>query len=485
MDDQSIPSDPDEISGIHDMSTPTSAGEGGIFGITGLTGAASGPVTVITEEVPWLLQSTQHGEMDTSDDIRELDLLSARVNGYSYQANMSVTNEGYGYNFQSPVPVFSQELIDSLPECLRGLEPELLFALVQDENNILEILNDDGTVNEYKVMQLRHKLNIRPVTNNNVIGGSDSGYYGGSTVPVNLDDLSQQMGGGGYMSGVMGGGLSRLGNMYTSGMEDHYNNLNYGPSGSSGNSLQTSHSHMLLGGQYNNIDDHVSSSNMNMSGYQSNSQSSSSSLGGGGRMSRWSAPSSTTAIDNSNNNTINTNSTFYSTLEQNLGIAGSMMSVGGRGPSNSSSSRVQASFNQNQNTNKRDFDSASDVAKRTKKFITNKGTVACKFYGTPVGCSFGDKCSFSHVMAAGAGGQMSGGGSDDMNTAGGRTRIGGGSGGRTGQQQQTGRRSRFGPGGGLQDNNNNMDSAVNTNTATADSSIGRGGGGDPFGRDIR
>ena len=372
MDDPSIPADPDEISGIHDITSAgaMTGGAGGILGITGLSGAALGAVSITTEEVPWLLQSTQHGEMDTSDDIRELDLLSARVNGYSYQANMSVTNEGYGYTFQSPVPVFSQELIDSLPECLRGLEPELLFALVQDENNILEILNDDGTVNEYKVMQLRHKLNIRPVTSNNVIGGSDNDYYGGNTAGnnsgMNLDDHMQVGGmGGGYMSGAMGG-LNRLGNMYTSGMGDHYNNLNYGPSGSDAPSLQASssssssgNSHMLLGSQYDNMD--VSS---NMSGYQSMSQPSSMgsmmTTGGGGRMSRWSAPSASTAAtsvsdNNHNNNTINTNSTFYSTLEQNLGPG--PMSVGGRGGlggsalhmNQGSGGRVPASFNQNNN----------------------------------------------------------------------------------------------------------------------------------------
>lgn len=55
-----------------------------------------------------------------------------------------------------------QEGAWGLPPVLQGLEREVLNALMQDESKILSILNDDGTINEWKLDQLRRDLHLPP-----------------------------------------------------------------------------------------------------------------------------------------------------------------------------------------------------------------------------------------------------------------------------------------------------------------------------------
>ena len=51
-------------------------------------------------------------------------------------------------------------MIATLPEGLRRLEPELLTYLIQDETHIMAILDEDGTVSDWKIDQIRQRLNL-------------------------------------------------------------------------------------------------------------------------------------------------------------------------------------------------------------------------------------------------------------------------------------------------------------------------------------
>lgn len=374
MDDVSIPADPDEISGIR------------------LNGSSSA-TSAVCEDVPWLLLSTQQGEMDNSDTLQELEALSAQVNGYSYSANMSMVDaDGYvGATYNSGAyhtPLFSQEMINSLPDCLRGLEPELLAALVQDESNILEILNDDGTVNEFKVAQLRVKLNL----------------------PTGHNFLSTDN----YMR------MSYNGNTNAS---DRYDSSRYIPAAAAAQQYDQ----QFEGG----FTQAVGSGGMMRNSYDISHQTAEAgSVGGTTRVSRWSAP--TAAGGEQSHATApqqqqQQSSAFFSMLEQNLGPPGMMA---GRSITPIGTNYNQANLQRQRvgaggGRMKRDLDSSAvgrggssigssssqggiGDAKRAKKFPANKGTVACKFYGTPKGCQFGDKCSFIHATAADAAGSARG-----------------------------------------------------------------------------
>lgn len=65
---------------------------------------------------------------------------------------------------EAPVPVASLELpnanhkgFDSLPECLRSMDPQFLALLLQDESLLMYILNVDGSVNEEKLQLLQYQ----------------------------------------------------------------------------------------------------------------------------------------------------------------------------------------------------------------------------------------------------------------------------------------------------------------------------------------
>lgn len=49
-------------------------------------------------------------------------------------------------------------LYSAIPQCLHGLEPELLQVLVNDESHIMQLLNDDGSVNQHKVVLFRQHI---------------------------------------------------------------------------------------------------------------------------------------------------------------------------------------------------------------------------------------------------------------------------------------------------------------------------------------
>ena len=55
----------------------------------------------------------------------------------------------------APLDSVPQEIIDSLPECLRNLDTSLIELLTTDESYMVMILNEDGSLNEEKVEQLK------------------------------------------------------------------------------------------------------------------------------------------------------------------------------------------------------------------------------------------------------------------------------------------------------------------------------------------
>ena len=56
-----------------------------------------------------------------------------------------------------------QEILDSLPECLRNLDMSMIELLTADETYIAMILNEDGSLNEEKVKQLKlHIPHMKP-----------------------------------------------------------------------------------------------------------------------------------------------------------------------------------------------------------------------------------------------------------------------------------------------------------------------------------
>ena len=69
-------------------------------------------------------------------------------------------------------------MIATLPEGLRQLEPELIAYLLQDEKHIMAILDEDGSVSDWKVNEVRQRLNL-PTTMSYAIDGY--GFNGAST----------------------------------------------------------------------------------------------------------------------------------------------------------------------------------------------------------------------------------------------------------------------------------------------------------------
>ena len=70
---------------------------------------------------------------------------------------MDLATSEYG-NSSSIIQQEQNDSFNSLPDCLKTLEPEILSVLIQDPSYMMFILNEDGTLNESKVANLKSQI---------------------------------------------------------------------------------------------------------------------------------------------------------------------------------------------------------------------------------------------------------------------------------------------------------------------------------------
>jgi hypothetical protein len=151
LDDSLIPPDPDEL--------PS----------TGIDSLETGSKSMMT--IPWAMPG---------DEEEVASSAAAGVPGGPTEARTSS-------NGIFDDPEFA-EVLNALPDSLRELEPELLLLIVQDEQRIGYILNDDGSVSDIRVQQLRNELLPKAPTQTAQVmagGGSEvNGAKGGNRLPA-------------------------------------------------------------------------------------------------------------------------------------------------------------------------------------------------------------------------------------------------------------------------------------------------------------
>jgi hypothetical protein len=208
----------------------------------------------------------------------------------------------------------------------------LLLALVQDESKIMAILNDDGTVNDWKVDQLRYRLNLpipehrlnydsnmylnRPFNN---IYNNDSNYQ----VRYSLPDYNSQE-------------------------SQFHRNPTQRPRTRWGTPVQD-----LANYNAQNLSSHIVDDRYN--------------------------PSKSMWNDNSNQPSFFNQNTTKPSFRTAYGQNNSELTY--RPPDDSLRSDVPVE---------------DPLSIKKRKYGPKAGTMPCRFFGTAKGCQFGDNCAFSH-----------------------------------------------------------------------------------------
>ncbi|CAK9253182.1 unnamed protein product [Sphagnum jensenii] len=220
-----------------------------------------------------------------------------------------------------------QVVLQSLPLSLQALEPEILMLLRQDETNIVAILNDDGTVNDWKLNQLRESIRAPNL--------AASGYRGEN---LYIDRAAYQ---NRYDDANMGAHLRSHQQSYSDVRND------YAPQ-----RTRTRFSAPI---------NHPNVSSIPYGDFSRNTQ----------------------------------NDTSYSNRPLDSGWIPSALS---NEPSylDNNISYNSNSLKSSLNSHEFSVDFESEEAKKKRKFPSTKASTPCRFYNTPKGCQFGDKCAFGH-----------------------------------------------------------------------------------------
>ena len=223
----------------------------------------------------------------------------------------------------------------------------MLTVLMQDESKILSILNDDGTINEWKLDQLRRDLNLPPRG-----GFRPSG-----------DEFR-----GGFLPNP--GQYIDNNNHYGYGEDDRY-------SGQFSPDLEPSSFHP-------------------MHRIESMSRP---------RMSRWSAPA-----DSAHGNLLGSDSDMFQDRQpwqrEGRGGGGGQFRDSLKTSNNMNDKYGPGDGFLNDDRNR--FGPGDDAGR--KRIRPQKTNTPCKFFNTPKGCQFGSKCAFGHYAESSNGGGGSGGG---------------------------------------------------------------------------
>jgi hypothetical protein len=290
------------------------------------------------------------------------------------------------------------EVINALPECLRGLEPELLVLLVQDENNIMAILNEDGTVNSFKVDLMRAKL--LPLTNTNQVqqqqynmqnmnyfpnGGNINNpqqFFGNINMNNNSTGNYQfnQSGGGGSMQREGGGRSSRFTSASSHGLDGLYNSniqMNVHPQGQGQlgvNSFASTYNSSNKSIDLSFVPPHAQGEYMSFPAPSLKQQRPGANSAGGVKSIRQQSTMSDDVISGGGGSS---RFSRYSRPDDSVTVGS-----GGIGGNNSSggnfSRRPTPAFDRN----------------------APKSATQCRFFSSFKGCQFGDKCAFGHFQDA-------------------------------------------------------------------------------------